>query len=50
MRNCSPSSRRQGTPIPVNDLWIAAVVMEHGLDLYSRDSHFDHLPQLPRVE
>ena len=42
--------RNQGTPIPVNDLWIAALVMEHGLYLYSRDSHFDHLPQLPRVE
>lgn len=42
--------RNQGTPIPVNDLWIAALVMEHGLFLYSRDSHFDHLPQLPRVE
>lgn len=42
--------RNQGTPIPVNDLWIAALVMEHGLHLYSRDSHFDHLPQLPRVE
>jgi tRNA(fMet)-specific endonuclease VapC len=41
--------RRQGTPIPVNDLWIAALVIEHGLDLYSRDGHFDHLPQLPRV-
>ena len=42
--------RTQGTPIPVNDLWIAALVLEHGFDLYSRDSHFDHLPQLPRVE
>ena len=42
--------RRQGTPIPVNDLWIAALVTEHGFDLYSRDGHFDHLPQLPRVE
>ena len=27
--------RRQGTPIPVNDLWIAALVLEHGFDLYS---------------
>ena len=42
--------RKQGTPIPVNDLWIAALVMEHGLHLYSRDGHFHHLPQLPRVE
>ncbi len=42
--------RNQGTPIPANDLWIAALVMEHGLYLYSRDGHFDHLSQLPRVE
>ena len=42
--------RRQGTPLPVNDVWIAALVLEHGFDLFSRDGHFDHLPQLPRVE
>ena len=42
--------RTQGTPIPVNDLWIASLVMEHGLYLYSRDGHFDHLPQLSLVE
>ena len=41
--------RRQGTPIPTNDLWIAALVQENDLMLFSRDSHFDHLPQLPRV-
>jgi tRNA(fMet)-specific endonuclease VapC len=41
--------RQQGTPIPTNDLWIAALVMQHDLLLYSRDAHFDHLPQLPRV-
>ena len=41
--------RRQGTPIPDNDLWIAALVVQHGLTLYSRDRHFDHLPQIPRV-
>ena len=38
--------RSQGTPIPTNDLWIAAIVVEHELALYSRDSHFDALPQL----
>jgi tRNA(fMet)-specific endonuclease VapC len=38
--------RAQGTPIPTNDLWIAAVVLEHDLALYSRDAHFDALPQL----
>jgi predicted nucleic acid-binding protein len=41
--------RSQGTPIPANDLWIAALVLEHDLLLYSRDSHFDRLPQLPRL-
>ena len=38
--------RRQGTPIPTNDLWIAALVTEHDLALCSRDEHFRHLPQL----
>ena len=41
--------RRQGTPIPTNDIWIAAMVLQHGLTLYARDSHFDHLPQIPRA-
>jgi tRNA(fMet)-specific endonuclease VapC len=38
--------RQQGTPIPTNDLWIAAIVLERGLVLCSRDEHFQHLPQL----
>ena len=41
--------RKQGTPIPTNDLWIAALTVESHLFLYSRDGHFDHLPQLPRM-
>lgn len=41
--------RIQGTPIPTNDLWIAALVLQHDLALYARDQHFDHLPQLVRV-
>ena len=41
--------RRQGTPIPINDVWIAALCVQHGLSLYARDSHFDHLPQLLRI-
>jgi len=40
---------KMGTPIPENDLWIAAFTLQHGLTLYSRDSHFDRLPHLPRV-
>ena len=38
--------RTQGTPIPSNDLWVAALAVQHGLTLLSRDEHFAHLPQL----
>ena len=41
--------RRQGTPIPTNDLWIGALVLQHGLVLHARDRHFDHLPQIVRA-
>jgi tRNA(fMet)-specific endonuclease VapC len=41
--------RRQGTPIPTNDLWIAALVVQHDLVLFSRDRHFEHLPQIARI-
>lgn len=41
--------RKQGTPIPTNDMWIAALVLEHSLVLCARDAHFDALPQLTRI-
>ena len=41
--------RRQGTPIPTHDVWIAALVLQHDLVLHSRDRHFDHLPQISRA-
>ena len=41
--------RNQGTPIPTNDMWIAALVLQHDLALCARDEHFDHLAQLVRV-
>jgi tRNA(fMet)-specific endonuclease VapC len=40
--------RLQGTPIPVNDIWIAALTVQHDLLLFSRDQHFDCLPQVAR--
>jgi tRNA(fMet)-specific endonuclease VapC len=40
---------KQGTPIPTNDIWIAAIALQHALTLYARDAHFDHLPQLARI-
>ena len=41
--------RKQGTPIPTNDMWLAALVLQHNLVLHDRDKHFDHLPQLVRI-
>lgn len=41
--------RAQGTPIPANDMWIAALVLQHGLMLHDRDAHFDRLPQILRA-
>ncbi len=41
--------RNQATPIPTNDIWIAALVVQHDLALFARDRHFDCLPQLERV-
>lgn len=41
--------RKQGTPIPTNDMWIASLVLQHSLVLFARDAHFDALPQLTRV-
>jgi tRNA(fMet)-specific endonuclease VapC len=38
--------REQATPIPTNDIWIAALVLQHDLALLARDRHFKNLPQL----
>ena len=37
---------RLGTPIPDNDLWIAAVARQHHLPLATRDAHFTQVPGL----
>jgi len=33
--------KKRGTPIPMNDLWIAAIARQHRLPILSRDAHFD---------
>ncbi|MBI2071058.1 MAG: type II toxin-antitoxin system VapC family toxin [Elusimicrobia bacterium] len=38
--------KNKGTPIPTNDLWIAALALEHDLPLLTTDSHFSKIPQL----
>ena len=38
--------RRAGTPIPTNDIWIAAITLECGARLVTLDTHFDTIPTL----
>lgn len=42
--------KQAGTPIPSNDLWIAALCRQHGMTLLSRDRHFDAVDGVRRVE
>ena len=41
--------REAALPIPTNDLWIAALVIQHDLVLCSRDEHFRKLPQISLI-
>ena len=36
--------RKNGTPIPTNDIWIAASAMEYGLKVITTDKHYLNIP------
>ena len=38
--------RRKGKPVPTNDLWIAAVALQHGYAVFSLDAHFAEMDNL----
>jgi len=38
--------RLKGRPIPENDLWIAAIALEHDLVVATRDAHFEEIDNL----
>jgi tRNA(fMet)-specific endonuclease VapC len=40
--------KQSGRPIPANDVWIAALALQHRLPVLSRDQHFDVVPGLER--
>lgn len=40
------SLRSAGTPIPTNDVWIAASAMQYGLQVVTTDRHFQKVPQI----
>jgi tRNA(fMet)-specific endonuclease VapC len=42
--------KTKGRPIPENDIWIAAIALQHGLQLAARDPHFDEVAGLDVVK
>lgn len=42
--------KRVGKPIPMNDVWIAALCRQHELPILSRDRHFDAVPRIERLD
>jgi len=42
--------KKAGTPIPSNDVWIAALCRQHSLPLLSRDRHFDAVSGIRRID
>jgi len=38
--------REKGSPIPTNDIWIAAVAMQNGLAVFTKDNHFSYIDGL----
>ena len=38
-----------GRPVPENDLWIAALALQHDQPILSRDAHFDAIDGVRRV-
>lgn len=41
--------REAGTPIPHNDVWIAASALQHGATVLTHDGHFNGIPILPAI-
>jgi tRNA(fMet)-specific endonuclease VapC len=42
--------RVKGRPLPENDVWIAALALQHGLTLVTRDAHFQEIENLQTIE
>lgn len=41
--------RKKGSPIPENDIWVAALARQHSLEIVSKDAHFDLVAKVKRV-
>ena len=40
---------REPARVPYHDIWIAALALQHGLEVVSRDGHFDKMPAVRRL-
>jgi tRNA(fMet)-specific endonuclease VapC len=41
--------KERATPIPSNDVWIAALARQHNLSILSADAHFDNVAGIRRI-
>ena len=41
--------KRSASPIPTNDMWIAAIALQHGLPILTNDTHFDRIDRVERI-
>lgn len=44
------SLKKKGTPLPENDIWIAALSIQHKLRLVSRDNHFKQIEGIQLIQ
>jgi tRNA(fMet)-specific endonuclease VapC len=42
--------KKAGTPIPSNDVWVAALCRQYRLPILSRDRHFNLVAGLRRID
>lgn len=42
--------KEKGRPIPENDIWISALCRQHELEIVSRDTHFDFVDGISRID
>lgn len=41
--------KAKGSPIPENDIWIAAIAFQYDIQLVSRDKHFSNIDQVNHI-
>ncbi|MGH8475970.1 MAG: PIN domain-containing protein [Methylococcales bacterium] len=45
-RRSARLAETKGTPVPTNDIWIAATALQKGLPLFTLDQHFQRIAGL----